>query len=51
MGAANDELRFLVELCVLGALGYWGFKTGEGPVRWLLGRARPCWPQWSGRCS
>lgn len=23
-------LRFLLELCALGALGYWGFKTGGG---------------------
>ncbi len=22
-------LRFLLELCALGALGYWGFKTGS----------------------
>jgi hypothetical protein len=27
---ANLVLRFLLELCVLGALGYWGFKTGGG---------------------
>ncbi len=33
MGAANDGLRFLLELCVLVALGYWGFRTGERPVR------------------
>ena len=26
--AANLALRFLLELCALGALGYWGFKTG-----------------------
>jgi hypothetical protein len=24
---ANLLLRFLLELCALGALGYWGFKT------------------------
>ncbi len=29
---ANLLLRFLVELCALGALGYWGFKTGSGLV-------------------
>jgi hypothetical protein len=27
---ANLLLRFLLELCALGALGYWGFKTGGG---------------------
>jgi hypothetical protein len=27
--SANLALRFLLELCVLGALGYWGFKTGR----------------------
>ena len=25
----NLALRFLLELCALGALGYWGFKTGS----------------------
>jgi len=25
---ANLLLRFVLELCALGALGYWGFKTG-----------------------
>lgn len=29
---ANLALRFLLELCALGALAYWGFKTGRGPV-------------------
>ena len=41
MGAANDGLRLLLERSVLFALGYWGFKTGEGPVRWLLGLGGP----------
>lgn len=27
---ANLALRFLLELCALGALDYWGFKTGGG---------------------
>ena len=26
---ANVALRFLLELCILAALGYWGFKTGQ----------------------
>ena len=29
---ANLALRFLLELCALGALGYWGFKTGSGTI-------------------
>ena len=28
----NLALRFLLELCALGALGYWGFKTGSGTL-------------------
>ncbi len=27
---ANVVLRFLLELCILVALGYWGFQTGKG---------------------
>jgi uncharacterized protein DUF2568 len=27
---ANLLLRFLLELCALGAVGYWGIKTGGG---------------------
>jgi hypothetical protein len=27
--AANLVLRFLLELCALAALGYWGFQTGQ----------------------
>jgi quinol-cytochrome oxidoreductase complex cytochrome b subunit len=29
----NIAVRFLLELCVLAAVGYWGFKTGSG---WFL---------------
>jgi hypothetical protein len=29
---ANLALRFLLELCALVALGYWGFKTGSGEI-------------------
>lgn len=29
---ANLVLRFLLELCALAALCYWGFKTGTGPI-------------------
>jgi len=28
--SANLLLRFLLELCAIAALGYWGFHTGEG---------------------
>ena len=27
--AANLALRFILELCALGALAYWGFNTGD----------------------
>ena len=27
---ANLAMRFVLELCALGALGYWGFRTGGG---------------------
>jgi hypothetical protein len=26
----NLAVRFLLEICALTALGYWGFKTGNG---------------------
>ncbi|MDP8946919.1 MAG: YrdB family protein [Actinomycetota bacterium] len=29
---ANPLLRFLLELCAPGALGYWGFKTGNATI-------------------
>jgi len=29
---ANLTLRFILELCILAALAYWGFHTGKGPV-------------------
>ena len=29
---SNLALRFLLELVALGALGYWGYQTGSGPV-------------------
>ena len=29
----NLGVRFLLELCMLAAIGYWGFKTGSG---WFL---------------
>jgi hypothetical protein len=39
---ANLLLAFLLELCVLVALGYWGFQTGQGIlVKILLGIGVP----------
>jgi hypothetical protein len=29
---ANLALRFILELCALGALGYWGFKAGNTTI-------------------
>ena len=39
---ANLALRFLLELCLLAALGYWGFRVGSGPVlKVILGIGAP----------
>ncbi|MFE6663284.1 YrdB family protein [Streptomyces sp. NPDC057697] len=39
---ANEVLAFFVELAALGALGWWGFATGEGVAgRLLLGLGAP----------
>jgi hypothetical protein len=32
----NLTIRFLLELCALGALGYWGFTTRDGLVVGIL---------------
>jgi hypothetical protein len=38
----NLLLRFLLELGMLGAVGYWGFKTGDGAaMQGLLGIGGP----------
>lgn len=29
-------IRFLLELCVLAAFGYWGWANGSGGWRWAL---------------
>ena len=34
--SANLALSFFLELCLLAALGYWGFTTGSGVARYLL---------------
>lgn len=40
--AANLALRFLLELCLLAAFGYWGFQTGQSwPVKVVLGFGVP----------
>ncbi|WP_144503999.1 YrdB family protein [Bacillus mycoides] len=28
----NIALRFMLELCILGSVGYWGFRVGEIPA-------------------
>lgn len=39
---ANLALRFILELCALVALGYWGFKAGGTPITKLaLGIGAP----------
>lgn len=39
---ANLTLAFVLELCALAALGYWGFSVGGGPVaRVALGLGAP----------
>ena len=38
----NLAIRFLLELCVLISVGYWGFKTGSGLfLRLVLGIGMP----------
>jgi len=40
--AANLALSFLLELCTLAALGYWGFHTGRNmPMAVVLGVGAP----------
>ena len=38
----NLLLAFVLELCMLGAVGYWGFRTGDGAaMQALLGVGAP----------
>lgn len=37
----NLAVRFLLELCALAAVGYWGFHTGNGMMKWVLGLGAP----------
>ena len=40
--AINLGLRFVLELCLLAALGYWGFQLEQSwPVRILMGIGAP----------
>lgn len=40
--AINLGLRFVLELCLLGALGYWGFRLDGGwPIRLAAGLGAP----------
>ncbi len=41
MESANDGLRFVLELCVLGSLGYWGFTKFDGGAQWFVGIGAP----------
>lgn len=41
MKVANDVFRFLLELCMLAALGYGGFAATSGVLGWVLLVALP----------
>lgn len=41
MAALNDAFRFVLGLCSLAALAYWGFRAEEGGLQWLLGLGAP----------
>ncbi len=41
MRAANDALRFFLELGMLAAVAYWGWWEAHGVLRWLLAFAAP----------
>ena len=36
MKAVNDGVRFLLELCALAAIAYWGWRTGNSTATKLL---------------
>lgn len=49
---ANLALRFLLELCALIALAYWGFETGSGAIaKFALGIGPRSWPRSCGALS
>ncbi|MFP7296864.1 YrdB family protein [Neobacillus niacini] len=37
----NLAIRFLLELCALAAVGYWGFHTGNGIMKLITGGGAP----------
>ena len=38
----NLAVRFLLELCALAAVGYWGFQKGNSTmIKWVLGIGAP----------
>jgi Protein of unknown function (DUF2568) len=41
MRPANLGLRFLLELCALAALAYWGLRVSSGVLQWVLGLGAP----------
>ncbi len=41
MNPINLAFRFLLEIAVLVALGYWGWVSGEGFWRWVLAADLP----------
>jgi Protein of unknown function (DUF2568) len=51
MRAANDGLRFVLELSALAAVAYWGWSEHGGVWRWVLVVAAPLsiallWGRW-----
>jgi hypothetical protein len=49
--AANDGLRFFLELSALAAVAYWGWSEHGGVLRWVLVVAAPLaiallWGRW-----
>lgn len=36
MSAVNDGVRFVLELCALAAVAYWGWRTGDSTTSKLL---------------
>jgi hypothetical protein len=49
--AANDALRFFLELSALAAVAYWGWSEFDGALRWILVVAAPLavavvWGRW-----
>ena len=41
MEAVALAVRFVLELCALAALGWWGFSAGDGSLSYVLGLGAP----------